>query len=304
MQGNFGSFLKSERELRGISLEEISDVTKVRLTFLKAIESNNFDEFPGEVFIKGYIRSYAKAIGSDVDEILNIYDDEIGRDRKEKILERERKALEASGGDGSFLKFIFSLALLIVVGAGIYFVFYNLPDDGKTMVESAGESEKLSVEKFPDSPLPRPVDSSVKVEAESLGETIPSSENSGEVEAVKQTQSTPTAQAQLIVNDEQVKKEATAPEEPVLPSAVNTLHSLQIQAKEKSWFSLTIDNLTEEKFILPAGAQKQFSASDNFKITIGNRAGVVLVLNGKPVVIPPGKQNVVRDFIINPKKEE
>jgi cytoskeleton protein RodZ len=312
MQSDFGGFLKNERELRGISLEEISDITKVRFSFLQAIESNNFDEFPGEVFIKGYIRSYAKAIGSDVDEILNIYDDEIGRDRKEKILAREKKALEASGGDGSLLKFIFSLVLLIAVGTGIYFVFYNFPGGGSIIVESADESVKPSesVEKFPVSPIPQPVDSSVKVEAESLNEKIPAPGNSGEVtgvkpvEAVKQTPSTPTAQAELMVKDEQVKKEATASEESELPPAVGKLHSLEIQTKEKSWFSLTMDNTREEIFTLPAGTQKQFSANDSFKITIGNRAGVVLVLDGKPVTLPEGKQNVVRDFIINPKKEE
>jgi len=312
MPGDFGSYLKSERELRGISLEEISDITKVRLSFLRAIESNDFDEFPGEVFIKGYIRSYAKAIGSDVDQVLNTYDDEIGRDRKAKILERERKILDASGGDGSLLKFVLSLALLLAIGAGIYFVFYNLPGGGNKMVKSAGNSEKPSesVEPLPVPRLSPSADTSVQVKTKSLVEAMPSGKSVGSeapviVEAVKQTQAISEAQkTQSTVKEEQIKKEATAPEEPVPPTAVSALHTLQIQAKEKSWFSLAIDKLSEEEFILQAGTQKQFSANDRFKITIGNRAGVVLILNGKPLVLPEGKQNVIRDFIINPKKEE
>ncbi len=72
---NFGSYLKRERELRGVPLEKISATTKIHIRFLQALENNQFDELPGKVFVKGYIRSFAKIIGSDEDEMLNAYDD-------------------------------------------------------------------------------------------------------------------------------------------------------------------------------------------------------------------------------------
>ena len=73
MVENFGSYLRNERELRGIPLEEIADSTKINMRFLQALESNDYEKLPaGEVFIKGYIRSYAKTIGTNVDEILAI----------------------------------------------------------------------------------------------------------------------------------------------------------------------------------------------------------------------------------------
>ena len=75
---NFGSYLKHERELRGVPLEEISGATKIHIRFLQALEDNQFDELPGEVFIKGYIRSYANIIGSDAEEVLNIYKEYVG----------------------------------------------------------------------------------------------------------------------------------------------------------------------------------------------------------------------------------
>ena len=78
MVENFGSYLKHERELRGVPLEEISGATKIHIRFLQALEENKFDELPGEVFIKGYIRSYANIIGSDVEEVLNIYKEYAG----------------------------------------------------------------------------------------------------------------------------------------------------------------------------------------------------------------------------------
>ena len=72
MVENFGSYLKHERELRGVSLEEISGATNIHIRYLQALEDNKFDEIPGEVFIKGYIRSYAINIGADVEEMQNI----------------------------------------------------------------------------------------------------------------------------------------------------------------------------------------------------------------------------------------
>ena len=81
---NFGSYLKHERELRGVPLEEISRITKIHIRFLEALEDNRFDELPGEVFIKGYIRSYANIIGSDADEMLNSYEESIGNKLIEK----------------------------------------------------------------------------------------------------------------------------------------------------------------------------------------------------------------------------
>jgi cytoskeletal protein RodZ len=67
MAEDFGSYLKHQRELRGIPLDEIAQTTKISIRFLQALEANQFDELPGEVFIKGFIRSYGQAIGSNVD---------------------------------------------------------------------------------------------------------------------------------------------------------------------------------------------------------------------------------------------
>ncbi|MBI4389604.1 MAG: helix-turn-helix domain-containing protein [Nitrospinae bacterium] len=94
---DFGLYLKHERELRGIPLEEIANATKIHMRFLKALEDNEFDAFPGEVFIKGYIRSYAKSLGADAEEILSVYDDCVGKGRTEKVrklkLEKEETLL-------------------------------------------------------------------------------------------------------------------------------------------------------------------------------------------------------------------
>ena len=76
---------------------------------------------------------------------------------------------------------------------------------------------------------------------------------------------------------------------------------LTIKVKIDSWFNMTIDNFREEDFILPAGEEKSFFGDETFRLTIGNNKGTELILNGKNLVIPKGKKNVVKDFIITAK---
>lgn len=68
-----GLALKEEREKRNISLEEIASTTKIVPRYLEALENDRFDIMPGGFFIKGIIRTYARAIGLDPDEVLARY---------------------------------------------------------------------------------------------------------------------------------------------------------------------------------------------------------------------------------------
>jgi len=69
----FGETLKRERELRKISLREVSEATKIGLRYLEALEANRFDRLPGGLFNKGFIRAYAKFIGLDGEAMVNAY---------------------------------------------------------------------------------------------------------------------------------------------------------------------------------------------------------------------------------------
>ena len=61
------------RETKGISLEQISQVTKLRVATLKAIEDGNFDALPGGIYNISYIRQYARAIDADESHLVQLY---------------------------------------------------------------------------------------------------------------------------------------------------------------------------------------------------------------------------------------
>ena len=70
---SFGVSLKRERELRGVSLAEIAKTTKISVRLLEAIEEDRYDILPEGVFRKSFIKSYAKYLGMNEDQILNKY---------------------------------------------------------------------------------------------------------------------------------------------------------------------------------------------------------------------------------------
>lgn len=73
---SFGETLRRERELRQISLREISEATKINLRYLDALERDDFRHLPGGVFNKGFVRAYAQYIGIDADGMVDAYLDE------------------------------------------------------------------------------------------------------------------------------------------------------------------------------------------------------------------------------------
>jgi cytoskeletal protein RodZ len=70
----FGEHLKREREMRGVSLEEIAAATRINTRFLEAIENERWDQLPGGVFNRGFIRSVARYLGMDEDALVAEYD--------------------------------------------------------------------------------------------------------------------------------------------------------------------------------------------------------------------------------------
>jgi cytoskeleton protein RodZ len=74
MADGLGEFLRRERELRHISLDDVAERTKISRRYLEAIEEEQYDRLPGETFVRGFIRSYAQAVGLDPEDTLLIYD--------------------------------------------------------------------------------------------------------------------------------------------------------------------------------------------------------------------------------------
>lgn len=71
-----GTRLCRARERQGLTLEQVEELTTIRAKFIEALESDRWDSIPSEVYGRGYLERYAKALGLPVVTIMNQYDNE------------------------------------------------------------------------------------------------------------------------------------------------------------------------------------------------------------------------------------
>ena len=290
MAEDFGSYLKHERELRGITLEAISETTKIHIRFLQALEGNNFEELPGEVFIKGYIRSYAGIIGSDPEETLNVYEEFVGNKVPEKNLD------SADQSNISAIKFLgyglIGLIILALVFSTKILLSYQKKSTDKSLNNSFSLFEKL---------LAKETIQEIKNDLEKK-EILRKDLFPVKNPVTKESINLPKKQETLKPKSEVQRKEnILSPNKEGKLGVLEKPLKLTIKVKSDSWFNMTIDNFREEDFILLAGEEKSFLGNKTFRLTIGNSKDTEVILNGKNLVIPYGNANVVKDFIITAK---
>lgn len=118
----FGDELRLQREMRGITVREISEVTKISVRFLEAIEAEDFAILPAPVFTRGFIREYAKQLGVEADDLVDRYMQIVRRERRIEEAERAEMADRISGKHhfGSRWPMVFLLVVgLVSIGVAI-----------------------------------------------------------------------------------------------------------------------------------------------------------------------------------------
>jgi cytoskeletal protein RodZ len=70
---SIGRYLKRAREARAMSVEEISRATRIPASAIEKIEGDYFDDLPGEVFVRGFLKAYARAVALPAEEVLARY---------------------------------------------------------------------------------------------------------------------------------------------------------------------------------------------------------------------------------------
>ncbi len=264
MTEDFGSYLKHERELRGVSLEEIASLTKIHIRYLNALENNQYDDLPGEVFIKGFIRSYARAIGANVDEWITAYDDSIGRDRREKII-IETNAVESSNNvETKPKKTLFALGAFIVL---IVVIAYMVSPENQAD-ENISSQNILTPDSIEDetSSLPNSEDPLFPMDEDTVAEKNISEENleptiaEGETHQVISKSDTSLETQQSSETEAPVKKIEIAQKPAKLKDRDE---SSQVQDSNEP--PITISELPEEPKIEDVSSKNEEKISENTK---------------------------------------
>lgn len=71
---SIGEYLKKERELKAITLQEIATITRICTRYLQALENDDYSSIPADVYVRGFLRAYAKCVGLASNEIISKYE--------------------------------------------------------------------------------------------------------------------------------------------------------------------------------------------------------------------------------------
>ena len=149
---SFGQYLQMLRLEKKISLEQVSEETRIGLGMLKLIEKEEHDKLPAEVFVKGFLRAYARAIGADGGEAVRRYESRL------RVVQELSDSQAKSEASGSTLRWKLILILVLYFGLillSLYGIaFIEAYSSRQTMLEAEviGERPSASSAQSPNNP--------------------------------------------------------------------------------------------------------------------------------------------------------
>jgi cytoskeleton protein RodZ len=270
---SLGSLLRKSREERHIDLDEAFRATRIRPHNLEALESEQWDKLPPQVFVKGFIKTYAEFLGLDKEMVLKHYE-------KSSCLDKERPEMSQQMKPQAprwHLKIVIP-ALALAVLAGIVY----LSKKDISMVENV--SQYLGTQDFnEEGEYAREKEGDIgkdEKEQEQLTkelvdeEKIIASESKSVGEAITQ-------------GNEDVSNEAG--EKPLPPKYILTAN-----VKSRTWIAILVDDEPVEEYIFQPGETFQWTADKGFDILVGNAGGIEFFLNGNKVGSLGAEGKVVR----------
>ena len=153
-----GDKLRAERERQNLTIKEIEKGTSIRSLYIENIELGKFDQMPGEVYIKGFIRNYANFLHLDAAELVRAYMEEnhpgkgtqepdsaaSPQAQSERVTTRHDTSQMTSGlrqrvDRSHHRQNLFAAAALVVVAlaVGAFFFFENASPDAEQMRQTS-----------------------------------------------------------------------------------------------------------------------------------------------------------------------
>ncbi len=331
-----GDYLKQARKKKGLSLEQLASRTKIQEHHLIALESEDFANLPAKVFAKGFVRSYAKALGLEEEEALQRFLDtsrtfyaQPNPDDAEQT--HVQVTLEAPPRQGVNWSLVFGGLLLIVALA----IWYGFPKKQDTEIVLTEPETSISTEPI-EKPIVPIVDSHEDshedpqenieplqpLETDSTQATLPAVESvptevafpapeAISMEPIATPSDTPTtqsappepAEASPQLNPPTPPSPPTPSMSPTTTEEIATTFDTQIieiEATELTWVVVKSDEKDPSEALLQPGQKVTWKADTQFLLTLGNAAGVIIQLNGQPQG-PFGKPGqVVREIRLRP----
>jgi cytoskeleton protein RodZ len=297
--GVFGDRMRREREMRGITLEEISESTKISKRSLQALEEEDFDLLPGGIFNRGFVRAYARFLGIDEEQAVADFvaaeNPEPASEDKFPLILEDRKTQPPLNPKRSLVPVILALLLLAAV-AGAW-TLWNKHKAQHVANESQGSETSVPASQTPEQPRSDPPvnmndpGAATSHGAEKLNSTQPDQNASSAPPAAGNDSdpSEPSASNDSTGKPNSAGDSSSADSTPVSKQAF----TISVKATEDSWISIVADGKPKGEGILNAEKRRSVTAGKELVLVTGNAGGIEVSYNGK-LIAPLGKKQQKR----------
>lgn len=120
-----GQYLRRQREMRKIGLEEISRETKIHINLLASLEMDDYDQLPGRAFVKGFLKAYTNYVGLDTHDIMLRYEMQARSQEGAEKTSLTALSIKKLWGSWSREKKIVVVAVGVLLLALLTYVFFS-----------------------------------------------------------------------------------------------------------------------------------------------------------------------------------
>ena len=290
---SFGEKLKLEREKRKITLEQIASSTKIGARMLQALEEDRFNQLPGGIFNKGFVRAYSRFVGLDEDQTVAEYLEASGdappvsteiavrEDGARENAENLRRLEASADSPARHLPWGLFAALLLVIALALSLWSHRRREEARQSVRPASTTAatQLSGGSGESGAAGSP-----RAGSPGAGSPGPGSPGPGSPGPGLKPAPTPAGASSG-------KASSVAPKTPpdlapknllaASPAATPGEFTVLIEAREESWISINADGKTVPSELLAAGEQRSIRGRKEITVKAGNSGGVDFRFNGK-----------------------
>lgn len=293
--GAFGDKLRREREMRGVTIAEMSESTKISKRWLQALEDEEFDILPGGVFNRGFVRSYARFLGINEEQAVADYvaasNEQPPAEDKFPLEIHEKEGTPPLNPKRSFVPVALAIiALVLVVGGWTWWVKH------KAQVTSAHSSQapQPAVASQPaPSTQTQPVSAATSSENTALASERSTDPNASKGNSGTKQDGSARPEKTTVEADPDAKQPSVE-----IKKDLTKAFTVSIKAKESSWISIVADGKTRWEGMLDPNTERSIKAGKELVLKTGNAAGLDISYNGKPLGAL-GKENQVRTLTFN-----
>lgn len=279
--GSFGERLRREREMRGISLDQIVATTKIGRRLLLALEDEQFDLLPGGIFNKSYVRAYAKCIGIDEDEAVAQYLEAAHEAPPDaRVIAQQHASIYAERPAPRSTSPLVPVLICLVVFIGVI--------GGWRVYEDHVRERQQRSEAINRAEAPVPAANAV-IQTQSGAPTTNDQSNSGQ--PTRSSQPVATAQSSTAANTGVAQKPPVArvaTTESAAPSPSGAQFELTVRPKDRAWVSIKSDGNYVVRGIIKPPDVKIIHASSQIVFYTGNAGALEISFNGKNVPLSGG----------------